>query len=192
MLVTIIYVILIGFLAAGLIGLVISSSIAWGLIITNGVPFISTPRSDWLRICEVADLKPGQVVYDLGCGKANLLTTAAKIFGVKGVGYEIALWPNIWGRYRVWRQQADVEIRAKNFLKADIEKADVVFCYLFPHVMAQLEPKFRSELKPGAKVVSYTFKMPNIEPTQIVKATQRYTWWSKKPTYTADIFVYQF
>lgn len=192
MLLVIIYAVLIFFLALSFLGLIVSSSIAWGLIITGGVPFVSTPRADWLKICEVAKLQKGQIVYDLGCGKANLLTTAAKNFGVKGVGYEISLWPNIWGRYRVWRQHADVEIRAKNFLKADIEKADVVFCYLFPHVMEQLESKFRSELKPGAKVISYTFKMPNIEPAQVVKTEQKYTWWSKKPTYTADIFVYQF
>lgn len=192
MLITIVYALLILLLVFSFLSLLISTSIAWGLIITKGVPFISTPRSDWERICQVAELKPGQIVYDLGCGKANLLTTAAKGYGVKGVGYEISLWPNIWSRFRVWRQKADVEIRAKNFLQADIEKADVIFCYLFPHVMAQLEPKFQAELRPGAKVISYAFKMPNQTPSQIVRATPRYSRFSKKPAFTSNIYIYQY
>jgi len=192
MLVTIIYVILITFVVVSFIALVFSSSIAWALIITKGVPFISTPRIDWIKICEAAELRPGQVVYDLGCGKANLLTTACDNFGVKGVGYEIALWPNIWGRFRVWRHKSDVEIRTKNFLKADLEKADVVFCYLFPHVMAQLEAKFKSELRPGSKVVSYDFTMPNIKITKTIDASTKYSFFTKKPIYTSKIHVYQF
>ncbi|MFA5020656.1 MAG: hypothetical protein WC517_01180 [Patescibacteria group bacterium] len=188
----IVYIILIFFVVFSFLALLVFSSIAWGLIATKGVPFISTPRADWLKLCEAAELKPGQVVYDLGCGKANLLTTAAKNFGIRGVGYEISLWPNIWGRFRVWRRQADVEIRLKNFLKADISRADVVFCYLFPEVMAQLEPKFKSELKPGAKVVSYAFTLPNIKPAKVVSSTQKYSFWTKKPLHTSDINIYQF
>lgn len=190
--VILVYAILIFIVVFAFLMLLITTSIAWGLIATKGVPFISTPKDDWQRICEAAELKPGQLVYDLGCGKANLLTTAVKGFGVKGVGYEIALWPNIWGRLRVWRQKADVEIRAKNFMYADIEKADVVFCYLFPHVMAQLEPKFQAELKPGARVVSYAFKMPNAVPAKVMSATARYSKLTNKPIHTSNIYIYQY
>jgi len=186
------YASLIFMVALAFLMLLITASIAWGLILTKGIPFVSTPKNDWYRICEVAELKPGQLVYDLGCGKANLLTMAARNFGVKGVGYEIALWPNIWGRLRVWRQQADVEIRAKNFMYADISKADVIFCYLFPHIMAQLEPKFKAELKPGAKVISYAFKMPNAVPAKIVSATPRYSRFTRKPIHTSNIYIYQY
>ena len=56
--------------------------------------------------------------------------------------------------------KADVKIFRKNFFQADLSKADVVFCYLFPEVMAKLEPKFTQELKSGSRVVSYAFKLP--------------------------------
>lgn len=95
MLVAVGYAILIFIFISAFLFLLAASSVAWALIFTGGAPFISSPRIDWLKICEAAELKPGQTVYDLGCGKANLLTTAAKNFGVKGVGYEIALWPNL-------------------------------------------------------------------------------------------------
>ncbi|MFA6525914.1 MAG: hypothetical protein WCT26_00675 [Candidatus Buchananbacteria bacterium] len=186
------YSILLFFLLFSLMALIISSSIILGLIMAKGVPFISIPRADWLKMCEAAELKPGQIVYDLGCGKANLLTTAAKNFGVKGIGYEISLWPYVWGRIRVWLQKADVQIRMKNFFQADISKADVVFCYLFPQIMDKLEPKFRSELKSGAKVVSYAFTLPNIQPAKVISATPRYSFFTHKPRYTSVINVYQF
>lgn len=186
------YSILLFFLLFSLMALIISFSIIIGLIMAKGVPFISIPRADWLKMCEAAELKPGQIVYDLGCGKANLLTTAAKNFGVKGIGYEISLWPYVWGRMRVWLQKADVEIRMKNFFQADISKADVVFCYLFPQIMDQLEPKFKSELKPGAKVVSYAFTLPDTKPAKVISATLRYSFFNKKPRYTSVINVYQF
>jgi SAM-dependent methyltransferase len=175
-----------------LVALIFSLSVVFGLIIARGVPFISLPRKDWVKMCEIAGIKPGQIVYDLGCGKANLLTTAAKKFGAKGVGYEISLWPYSWGRFNVWRQRADVELRFKNFFSADIKNADAVFCYLFPNVMVELESKFQQEMKPGAKVVSYAFYLPNIKPAQVLDAHQRKSIFTGKPVYTSKIYVYQF
>lgn len=77
-------------------------------------------------------------------------------------------------------------------MKADLRQADVIFCYLFPHIMAQLEPKFKTELKPGAKVISYAFQLPNIRPAKVVKSIPKFSFLTKKPAYTADIYVYQF
>jgi len=186
------YFILLFFVVFAFAALIMSTSIIFGLILAKGVPFISIPRNDWIATCEAAELKPGQIVYDLGCGKANLLTTAAKNFQVKGIGYEISLWPYIWGRMRIRLSGADVKVRMKNLFSADIKNADVVFCYLFPEVMARLEPKFVSELKPGAKVVSYAFSLPNVKPIKTVSATPRFSALTRKPRHTSEIYIYQF
>lgn len=192
MAVLIIYSILLFFIIFSFSILILSTSIIFGLILSKGVPFISIPRADWLKMSEAAELRPGQTVYDLGCGKANLLTVAAKKFGVKGVGYEISLWPYLWGRLRICRCRADVKIRFQNFFQADLKNADAVFCYLFPQVMAKLEPKFISELKPGARVVSYAFKLPNAQPIKIIGATPRFSAFRRKPRRIVSIYVYQF
>ncbi len=192
MLIIAIYLILLLILFFSLAALILSASIIVGLIQARGVPFVSIPQVDWLKVCQVADLQPGQIVYDLGCGKANLLTTAAKNFGVKGIGYEISLWPYLWGRWRIWRSKADVKVRLKNFFQADLSSADVVFCYLFPSAMARLEPKFIQELKPGAKVVSYAFELPTIKPAKVVDAVFKTSPITGKPRYTSKIYVYQF
>jgi hypothetical protein len=144
------------------------TSLIVGLILAKGVPFVSLPKKDWYKMCQSAKLKAGETVFDLGCGKANLLTVAVKDFKVKGVGYEISLWPYFWACLRNWFYQTNLRLELKNFLKADLSSADVVFCYLFPYVMGDLEQKFTTELKSGARVVSYAFKLPNREPSEVI------------------------
>lgn len=135
-------------------------SIIWGLVVTGGVPFISTNKKDFQAILEAVDLKSNETIYDLGCGKAHLLIYANKKFGASGVGYELTLWPYLWAKLKIYLTKSKVEVFRQNFFKADLKNADVVFCYLFPEVMAKLESKFERELKPGSRVVSYAFKLP--------------------------------
>lgn len=163
------YLVLILLLIFSFTLLVVYSSVIIGLIMAKGVPFVSLPKKDWVKMCEVAKLRPGLKVFDLGCGKANLLVVAAKLYGATGVGYEISLWPYLWGHFRSWWHRAHLELHLKNFMSADLSDADVVFCYLFPSAMARLEPKFERELKSGAKVVSYAFRLPNREPNEVIE-----------------------
>lgn len=168
-----------------------SFSLIIGLVMTRGVPFISSPSYDLENICQAAQLKPGEIIYDLGCGKANLLTLAAQKFQAKGVGYELSLWPYFWGKLRTWLTGVDVKLYLKNFFEADLSNADVIFCYLFPEIMAELELKFQSELKKGARVVSYAFKLPNVKPAKIVDGKERISFFSKNKS-PGKIYVYQF
>ena len=132
------------------------------------MPFVSTSRKKLGAILSAVDLKSHEIIYDLGCGKANLLIYANQNFGCQGVGYELTLWPYVWAKVKIYISGANVKVFRKNFFKADLEKADVVYCYLFPEVMAKLEPKFNLELKSGSRVVSYAFKLPNKVPSKVV------------------------
>ncbi|OGY43227.1 MAG: hypothetical protein A3B89_01050 [Candidatus Buchananbacteria bacterium RIFCSPHIGHO2_02_FULL_40_13] len=154
-------IILIIILVISIIVTLMTLSLIIGLIMTGGVPFISTSKKDFQNILEAVDLKPGEIIYDLGCGKAHLLIYAAKKFGAKGVGYELTLWPYLWAKLKIYLTKANVKVFRQNFFKADLSQADVVFCYLFPAVMAKLEPKFSKELKSGNRLVSYAFKLPD-------------------------------
>lgn len=179
------YVILFIYLIFLIITLVLFISVIVGLVMVRGVPFVSTPRRKYRQILEAVELKPGEKIYDVGCGKASLLVLAAKEFGAKGIGYELSLWPWLWSQFNILVSRADVQVRMKNFFKADLSDADVVYCYLFPEVMARLEPKFAKELKPTARVVSYGFKLPNTEPVKVVNTR-------KDDKLYERIFVYQF
>jgi len=175
-----------------LAALVISSSVIVGLVTAKGVPFVSLPKADWTRMCELAEIKTGDKVYDLGCGKANLLIVANKKFGAQAVGYEISLWPYLWGKLRIWLSGAKVELKMRNFMKADISDANVILSYLFPDAMARLEPKFKKELPAGARVVSYAFYLPKTEPLRVASSTQKKSQLTGKPLHTSNIYIYQF
>ena len=140
------------------------TSVLWGLIVTGGVPFISTNKKDFKEILKAVELKEGEKLYDLGCGKAHLLIYGSKNFGAKGIGYELTLWPYIWAKIKIFLNRVDVKVFRKDFFSIDLSDADVVFCYLFPKVMKKLEPKFEKDLRPGSRVVSYGFKLPNRVP----------------------------
>lgn len=57
-----------------------------------------------------------------------------------------------------------VAIKCQSLYTADVKDVDVVFAFLFPEPMKRLGPKLFAELKPGAKIVSYTFNIPGKEP----------------------------
>lgn len=128
-----------------------------------------SPWSPWWRTtpklarieCKLAKIKKGDVIYDLGSGEGTALIIAAKEFGATGVGIEI-------DPFRAWQSKIAVllsgvsnkiKIRRDNFFNVDISEATVIFLYLIPKTQIRLRPKFLKELKPGARVVTFVYKM---------------------------------
>lgn len=147
-----------------------------------GAPFIPTGGGDIVRIFEQITIKPGAVFYELGSGDGRIVRAAAKV-GARAIGIEQSLILVLWARFIAHLQcsarlqsrlshygggQRDAHaahyilpryIRA-NCLAIDLSDADLVFCYLMPPLMGRLKEKFERELKPGARVISYAFKIP--------------------------------
>ena len=71
----------------------------------------------------------------------------------------------LFGRLKAFIIRSRAKFYTKNMFKHDWSDADIVFCYLLPHLMKKLEPKF-SQLKPGAKVVSHAFEIPGWKPAR--------------------------
>lgn len=130
----------------------------------DGAPFVPTPMEAAARMAAVAGLKPGDTVYDLGCGDGRVVWLAVRDYGAKGTGYELS--PLVWllaqARRLLWRSGAG--IRFGDFRRANLSAADAVFCYLLPDSLAKLEPKLGAELKKGARVVLYRFPLPGWRP----------------------------
>jgi hypothetical protein len=115
------------------------------------------------RMLEMANIKPGETVMDLGSGDARVLIRAARKHKARGVGVEInplMAWISILD-INMRRVGRDVELRRQNMHKADISKADVIITYLLPKANGRLEKKVMNEAKQGARVISYAFKYPN-------------------------------
>lgn len=53
------------------------------------IEYVPTPDNVVAKMLEVAKVKKGDVLYDLGCGDGRIVVTAAKKFGVRGFGFDI-------------------------------------------------------------------------------------------------------
>jgi ubiquinone/menaquinone biosynthesis C-methylase UbiE len=134
------------------------------------VPYVGTSAAAVQQMIELARLRAGDVVYDLGCGDGRIVIAAVQVPGVRGVCVEIDPALVRLGRDEV--EKAGVADKIK-FVQGDIfevpiEDATVVMLYLLREVNLRLRPRLWKELRPGTRVVSNTFDMGDWEPERQV------------------------
>jgi ribosomal protein L11 methylase PrmA len=141
---------------------------------TPDVVYVPTPNDVVAKMLETAGVKKDDVVYDLGCGDARILVTAAKKFGCRGVGYEIHP-----GRFQLAKDNVKkngvedlVEIRKQDIFEADLSQATVITLYLLPELNLRLVPQME-KMKPGSRIVSHEYGMEGITPDKTVSITSR-------------------
>jgi predicted RNA methylase len=123
-------------------------------------PWWRTNRKTAAAICRLANITKEDIIYDLGCGDAEVLIQSGKI-GAKGVGIEIDPLRAWVANFRISKHKLKekIVIKRNNFFKEDISKASVIIVYLVPATLEKLIPKFRKELKKGTKIISFRYKM---------------------------------
>ena len=135
----------------------------------NLAPYVSSPPEIIDLMLESAGVKPGEIVYDLGCGDGRIVVTAVKKFSAKAVGVELN--PELARSasdmiYRLGLQNHATIIRG-NLLDVDISQADVVTLYLLTSSNEKLRPKLEQSLKPGARVVSHDYAVRGWKPVRV-------------------------
>ena len=136
-----------------------------GIAFLTGAPFVPTTNPAASAMMRLVPIRKGRMtVCDLGSGDGKLLFLAAGK-GARAIGYEINPFLVILTYFRkIFHPDGSlVSCRWKNFWKADIRNADVVFVYLLPWRMAQLEKKIMKETKAGTVVVSNSFIFPHLK-----------------------------
>lgn len=128
-------------------------------------PYVPTVEEDVELMLDVAEVRPGDYVIDLGSGDGRIVIAAARR-GARAHGVEIE--PDLVELSRRNAREAGVEDRATfaegDLFEADISEATVVTLYLFPEVNIALRPKLLAELEPGTRVVSNSFDMGDWRP----------------------------
>jgi precorrin-6B methylase 2 len=124
---------------------------------------------------DYADLKPGMHVIDIGAGDGRLLIAAKRRCpDITAVGYEI-IPTLVWlSRLHAWLRRSSVDLRHGNAFAQDYSKADVIFLYLMPNFLTDLESKFDRELKKGTRVISQAFRFPSRTPMRELMWKDRY------------------
>jgi hypothetical protein len=163
LLVGIVVLIILIFLAIA-IGIPLSMHIAR----KSGAPFWPTPKKVMRRAMQEVGLTPGEIFYDLGAGTGTSLIIAADEFGARASGTEINILPYVIARTKIFFLGSLARMKFESFFDQDISDAHVVFCFLTERTMKKLEPKLKTELKPGTRIVCYTFPFPTLKPTKII------------------------
>lgn len=132
----------------------VSLSFLWG-----DAPFVPSTTKDVENMIALAEIGPEDQVVDLGSGDGRLVFAANKAGAFLATGYEINRWLCWHCRAKTWFKQIKERIKFKHqsFRLASLHDVDVVFVYLLPAIMVDIEKKLRTELKPGARVIANTF-----------------------------------
>jgi len=111
------------------------------------------------KLLKHAEIKKGDIVYDLGAGDGRYVHLASKLYGAESTGFELNIFLYLYAKFRQWISAWQGKMVYGNFLKHNLSNADVVICYLMPNSLKKYQEKFEKELKKGTKVLSYSFKV---------------------------------
>jgi SAM-dependent methyltransferase len=138
----------------------------------NLAPYVSTPEHAIDRMLTLAALKPGETLYDLGCGEGKTVITAAREYKIKAVGVEIS--ENLARKAATKVKGAGLQDRVKiihgDFMKTDLSEANVVTLYLATTANETLRPNLERYLKPSTRVVSYDYPIPGWKPIETTQS----------------------
>lgn len=111
---------------------------------------------------DLAQIQPGEVVCDLGCGDGRVLFRAIERFDCKVVGVEIRKQLVEQARRKADELNASdrVQFICGEFADADVSAVDVLILYLSRGNLGQISLKLEQELKPGARIVTHGFDLP--------------------------------
>ena len=132
------------------------------------VPFVPTPHNVVQRMLALANVRPGEMVYDLGAGDGRVISSAVHNFGAKALGVELngARYNEILERLSREGIRDSANVIRGDFLEINLSMADVVTLYLLTSVNSSIRPKLERELKPGSRVVSHDFPIRGWTPTR--------------------------
>ncbi len=150
------------------------------------VIFVPTPEETVDGMLKLADVKKGEMVYDLGCGDGRIVIAAAQKYGARGIGVDID--PQRIKESNQNAQTAKVTDRVK-FLQQDLfamdfKDADVITLYLLPQLNVKLRPKLL-QLRPGTRIVSHAFDMGEWKPDQTAEPGGRSVYFWRVPAQVA-------
>ena len=139
---------------------------AYGLFIA---PFVPSPLPVIQRMLQLAELKPGEVLFDLGAGDGRTVIMAAKTFSARAVGVELRedLAKKALSTIHDNGLADRVTIVNGDMFNVNLTSADVVFLYLTTSANEKIKPKLETELKNGVRVVSHDYEIVGWKPVKV-------------------------
>lgn len=144
-----------------LIGIVVLTTVRSN---AKGAPWLPTSRKKIIKMLELADLKPNECLYDLGCGDGRVIVIAARKFGAKAVGIEVDPFRFLWCQFLITALglRKKVKVIFGDIFKQKYPNADLLFCYLLQSTNDKLEAKLIEELPAETRILSNTFMFSSL------------------------------
>jgi tRNA A58 N-methylase Trm61 len=132
-------------------------------------PFVPSPSQVIQYMLKLADLKPGEVFFDLGAGDGRTVIMAAKSFGARSVGVELRedLAKKALSTIHESGLGDRVTIVNGDMFSVNLTSADVVFLYLTTSANEKIRPKLEQDLRKGVRVVSHDYEIVGWKPLKV-------------------------
>lgn len=140
-------------------------------------PFVPSPPQVIKQMLSLADLRAGEVFFDLGAGDGRTVVMAAKDFGARAVGVELREDLVKKALSTIYEQNLQGRITMVNgdMFGVDLTSADVIFLYLTTSANEKIKPKLETELKQGVRVVSHDYEIIGWKPVKVVNFCENQT-----------------
>ena len=140
---------------------VIIETVRGNKILNLDVPFVPTPLEIVNEMLEMTHIRPGDRLYDLGCGDGRIVITAAKKYNIDCIGVDLD--PRRIQECRINTLKASVSDKVtflqSDLFDVDLREASIVSIYLLSNINLKLRSKLFNELRPGSRVISHDFNM---------------------------------
>jgi len=132
-------------------------------------PFVPSPVLVIQHMLKLADLRAGEVFFDLGSGDGRTVIMAAKAFGARAVGVELRedLAKKALSTIHDNGLENRVTIVNGDMFGVNLASADVVFLYLTTSANEKIRGKMEAELKKGVRVVSHDYEIVGWKPVKV-------------------------
>jgi predicted RNA methylase len=132
-------------------------------------PFVPSPTLVVEYMLKLAELRTGEVLFDMGSGDGRTVIMAAKIFGARSVGIELREDLAKKALSSIHENGLDDRVTIVNgdMFNVNLSAADVVYLYLTTSANEKIKPKLESDLKQGARVVSHDYEIVGWRPERV-------------------------
>jgi len=131
-----------------------------------GAGWEPTSREKVRKMLRMSGVGPSDVVDHLGSGDGRIIVEAARTYHATAVGIEADPLRVLFSRAAIslLHLKERVSVIWGNFFNVDLSKATVVTIFLSQGTNRRLKPKLMSELRPGARVVSFVWTFEDWTP----------------------------
>jgi len=165
------------FLAFGLVTSALVTQVAFAQpprISSKLAPYVASPSRVVDMMLDMARVKPGEILFDLGSGDGRILIAAAER-RAQATGIEINPKLVIAATEEISR--AGLSERAKviqgDVMQTDFSAANIVTLYMDTASNAKLRPQLEKYLKPGSRVVSHDYEIPGWKAVRVEKTDEQ-------------------